>query len=97
MPTAGPVAKELRKHYDSLVAKYGCQGFLDLYEEKGVYNLYTDTIHVYQSGMGHTLQEDVQISGLDSDEQTCAWGPMVHGSIWIYMSPYVPIWAYIWP
>jgi len=35
---------------------------------KGVYNLYTDTIHVFQSGMGHTLQDDIRIQGLDSDE-----------------------------
>lgn len=36
----------------------------------GVYNLYTDTIHVYQSGMGHTIPDDIQIKGLDSDEAT---------------------------
>jgi len=35
---------------------------------KGVYNLYTDTIHVYQQGMGHTMNDDIQINGLDSDE-----------------------------
>jgi peptide chain release factor 3 len=35
---------------------------------KGVYNLYTDTIHVYQSGMGHTLQDDIRIEGLGSDK-----------------------------
>ncbi|WP_028299335.1 peptide chain release factor 3 [Oceanospirillum beijerinckii] len=35
---------------------------------KGVYNLYTDTLHVFQSGMGHTLQDDIRIQGLDSDE-----------------------------
>ncbi|WP_096086408.1 peptide chain release factor 3 [Agaribacterium haliotis] len=37
-------------------------------EFKGVYNLYTDTVHVYQSGMGHTIQDDVQIKGIDSPE-----------------------------
>jgi peptide chain release factor 3 len=37
-------------------------------EFKGVYNLYTDTIHVYQQGMGHKLNDDIQINGLDSDE-----------------------------
>ncbi|MFL0795936.1 MAG: peptide chain release factor 3 [Cellvibrionaceae bacterium] len=37
-------------------------------EFKGVYNLYTDTIHVYQQGQGHTLHDDVRIEGLDSDE-----------------------------
>ena len=35
---------------------------------KGVYNLYTDTIHVYQSGMGHTIDDDVRIQGLNSPE-----------------------------
>jgi peptide chain release factor 3 len=39
-------------------------------EFKGVYNLYTDTIHVFQSGQGHTIPEDIQIKGLDSDEAT---------------------------
>ncbi len=33
----------------------------------GVYNLYTDTIHVYQQGLGHTIQDDVRIEGLDSE------------------------------
>jgi len=37
-------------------------------EFKGVYNLYTDTVHVYEQGMGHTIPEDRQIKGLDSDE-----------------------------
>lgn len=35
-------------------------------EFKGVYNLYTDTIHLFQKGQGHTIPEDVQIQGLDS-------------------------------
>ncbi|MGQ9425462.1 peptide chain release factor 3 [Gilvimarinus sp. F26214L] len=35
---------------------------------KGVYNLYTDTIHVFQKGSGHAIPEDVQIQGLDSAE-----------------------------
>ena len=39
-------------------------------EFKGVYNLYTDIIHVYQQGMGHTLNDDIQIKGIDSDEAT---------------------------
>jgi peptide chain release factor 3 len=34
----------------------------------GVYNLYTDTIHVYQHGKGHTIPEDITIKGLDSEE-----------------------------
>ena len=43
-------------------------------EFKGVYNLYTDTIHVYQQGMGHTLNDDIQIQGLASDEATALFG-----------------------
>lgn len=39
-------------------------------EFKGVYNLYTDTIHVFQQGMGHTIPDDIQIQGIDSDEAT---------------------------
>jgi peptide chain release factor 3 len=35
-------------------------------EFKGVYNLYTDTIHVFQQGMGHTIPDDIQIQGLNS-------------------------------
>jgi peptide chain release factor 3 len=35
---------------------------------KGVYNLYTDTIHVYKSGNRNTLSDDIQIQGLESDE-----------------------------
>lgn len=35
---------------------------------KGVYNLYTDTIHVYKQGKRNKLTEDPQIKGLDSDE-----------------------------
>jgi len=35
---------------------------------KGVYNLYTDTIHVFVRGRGHTLTDDIQINGLHSDE-----------------------------
>ena len=42
---------------------------------KGVYNLYTDTVHVYQQGFGHTLQDDVQVQGLDSDAFTALLGP----------------------
>ncbi len=34
----------------------------------GVYNLYTDTIHVYQSGQGHMLPQDVRIEGLHSQQ-----------------------------
>ncbi len=35
---------------------------------KGVYNLYTDTIHVFQQGQGKGVPDDVQISGIDSPE-----------------------------
>ncbi len=41
---------------------------------KGVYNLYTDTIHVYEKGQGHTIPTDVQIQGLDSDEASAFLG-----------------------
>jgi peptide chain release factor 3 len=34
---------------------------------RGVYNLYTDTIHVFKKGQGHTLADDIQIQGLHSD------------------------------
>jgi len=37
-------------------------------EFKGVYNLYTDTIHVFQHGMGHTIPDDIQIKGINSPE-----------------------------
>ncbi len=43
-------------------------------EFKGVYNLYTDTIHVYQQGKGHTIPQDIQIKGLDSEEATTLLG-----------------------
>jgi len=37
-------------------------------EFKGVYNLYTDTVHLYEQGRGHTIPEDKQIKGLDNPE-----------------------------
>ena len=37
-------------------------------EFRGVYNLYTDTIHVYRHGQGSTIPDDIRISGLDSEE-----------------------------
>lgn len=40
----------------------------------GVYNFYTDIIHVYQQGMGHTIPDDIQIKGLDSPEATALMG-----------------------
>ena len=41
---------------------------------RGVYNLYTDTIHVYVQGKGHTLMDDIQLQGLDSEEAREALG-----------------------
>ena len=41
---------------------------------RGVYNFYTDTIHVYVQGKGHTLMDDIQIQGLDSEEARVALG-----------------------
>ncbi|WP_062268620.1 peptide chain release factor 3 [Endozoicomonas arenosclerae] len=35
---------------------------------KGVYNLYTDTIHVFTPGQGHIVPDDIRIQGLESDE-----------------------------
>ena len=35
---------------------------------KGVYNLYTDRLHVYQQGHGHELTEEIVIDGLHSAE-----------------------------
>jgi len=40
----------------------------------GVYNLYTDTIHIYHSGHGSELPEDTQIQGLASDQAREAIG-----------------------
>lgn len=34
---------------------------------KGVYDLYQDRIHVYTSGQGNQIPDDVEIAGLDSD------------------------------
>lgn len=36
-------------------------------EFKGVYNLYTDVLHVFTPGQGSVLPEDKRIEGLDSD------------------------------
>lgn len=41
---------------------------------KGVYNLYTDTIHVFQPGQGDRVPDDVQIKGLESDEAKAELG-----------------------
>lgn len=43
-------------------------------EFKGVYNLYTDVIHVFKQGQSNVVAEDVQIAGLDSDEAKALLG-----------------------
>jgi peptide chain release factor 3 len=43
-------------------------------EFKGVYNLYTDTIHVFEHGKNYVLTDDVRINGLDSDEAKALLG-----------------------
>ncbi|WP_038278938.1 peptide chain release factor 3 [Zymobacter palmae] len=35
---------------------------------KGVYHLINDTIHLYQTGQGHRIQEDQRIDGIDNPE-----------------------------
>ena len=37
-------------------------------EFQGAYNLYTDTIHVYEQGKARTLSDDIQIKGIESAE-----------------------------
>ena len=41
---------------------------------KGVYNLYTDTIHVFKAGQNAVVPEDIRIQGLDSDEARALLG-----------------------
>lgn len=41
---------------------------------RGVYNLYTDTITVFETGFGHTLHDFREIKGLDSDEASALLG-----------------------
>ena len=43
-------------------------------EFRGVYNFYTDTIHVYVQGKGHTLNDDIKVHGLYSPEAREALG-----------------------
>jgi len=43
-------------------------------EFRGVYNLYTDTLHCYTPGQGSVLPEDKRISGIDSDEARALLG-----------------------
>ncbi len=44
------------------------------HEFKGVYNLYTDTIHQYTPGKGSVLPPDVRIQGLDTAEARALLG-----------------------
>lgn len=46
-------------------------------EFKGVYNLYTDTIHVFQHGKGSVIPDDIQIKGIDSEEAAKLMGPYI--------------------
>ncbi|MGD8175525.1 peptide chain release factor 3 [Marinimicrobium sp. ARAG 43.8] len=41
---------------------------------KGVYDLYSDTIHVYHKGQGNVLPEDTRINGLNSPEAAALLG-----------------------
>ena len=43
-------------------------------EFKGVYNLYTDTIHVFQHGKNYSIPDDIQIQGLEGDEAKALLG-----------------------
>ena len=43
-------------------------------EFKGVYNLYTDTIHVFQPHSNFVIPEDVRIDGLESEEAKALLG-----------------------
>lgn len=43
-------------------------------EFKGVYNLYTDIIHVFKQGQSHVIADDIQIKGLESDEAKALLG-----------------------
>jgi len=44
---------------------------------KGVYNLYTDTIHLYRQGQGNTIPDDERIEGLDSEQAQQVLGDYV--------------------
>jgi len=41
---------------------------------RGVYNLYTDTVHLFQPGQASVVPDDVQIQGLDTDEARAELG-----------------------
>jgi peptide chain release factor 3 len=44
---------------------------------KGIYHLLEDKIYLYQSGMGHTIQEERVIEGLDNPEAEQALGSLL--------------------
>jgi peptide chain release factor 3 len=44
---------------------------------KGLYDLLTDTIHVYQHGQGHRIPDDVRIRGIDSPEAAALLGDLL--------------------
>ncbi len=44
---------------------------------KGVYNLYTDTVHVFTPGQGSIVPDDIQIKGLQSPEARARLGDLV--------------------
>ncbi|NVJ49045.1 MAG: peptide chain release factor 3 [Gammaproteobacteria bacterium] len=44
---------------------------------KGVYHLLDDKIYLYQTGMGHTIQEERVIDGLDNPEAEAALGGLL--------------------
>lgn len=43
---------------------------------RGVYDLVTDTIHVYQHGQGHRIPDDVRVQGLESAEADALLGDL---------------------
>lgn len=45
-------------------------------EFKGVYHLLEDKVYLYQSGQGHTIQEERVIEGIDNPELDDAIGPL---------------------
>jgi len=44
---------------------------------KGLYDLLSDTIHVYRQGQGHRIPDDVRIQGIDSPEAAELFGDLI--------------------
>ena len=44
---------------------------------KGLYDLYTDTVHVYHHGQGSRVPDDVRIKGIDSPEAAALLGDLL--------------------